>query len=172
MKLTGPRLLVATAVILSALVLQVSVLARLGLPGATPDLLLVVVLVLAMAAGPMTGTVMGFAAGVLVDLAPPAAGSIGQTAAVYALAGFIAGHAALEPGRPELRSVLTIGALAAGVCLALTALGWALGTLDITWSGVPILVFTQAIYAAILSLAVLPLVGMLYRGAADEGQFA
>lgn len=172
MKLTGPRLLVATAVILSALVLQVSVFARLGLPGATPDLLLVVALVLGMAAGPMTGTVMGFAAGVLVDLAPPAAGSIGQTAAIYALAGFIAGHVALEPGRPELRSVLTITALAAGVCLALTVLGWALGSLDITWSGVPILLITQAIYAAVLSLAVLPMVGMLYRGAADEGQLA
>jgi len=162
-------MLVAVAVTLSALVLQVTVLSRLGLPGATPDLLLVVVLVLGMAAGPTTGTIVGFGSGVLVDLAPPATGSIGQTAAVYALAGFLAGHMTAESGRPDLRSVLAVSGLAGGVCLALVVLGWMLGSMNVTWWAVPALVVTQMLYAGLLSLVVLPIVGLLYRGAAEEG---
>ena len=82
-RLTLPRVLLIIASLGTAVVLQSSILARLGLPGATPDLLLVVVLVIALVSGPLVGAVTGFAAGVLVDLAPPAAGSLGQTAAIW-----------------------------------------------------------------------------------------
>ena len=170
MRITIPRVMLAVAVILTAFVLQESVLSRIGLPGATPDLLLVVVLVLAMAAGPTSGAVMGFAAGVLIDVAPPAAGSIGQTAAIYAIAGFVAGHVPLDPGRPDLTSVGTICGLAAAVFIASALLGWLLGSPEITWSAVPWLLVTQVFYAGVLALAVVPALGVLYRGAVDEGR--
>ncbi len=172
MKITLPRILLAVAAELTALVLQVSVFARLGLPGTTPDTLLVVVLVLAMAGGPTFGTVLGFAAGVLIDVAPPAAGSVGQTAAIYAVAGFVAGHLELDPGRPELSTVLAITGLSGAVCLALAVLGWLIGTPEITWSAVPWLLLTQMFYAAVLALAIIPAIGLLYRGAVDEGHVA
>ena len=172
MKITQPRLLVAIAATLSALILQVTLLARLGLPGATPDLLLVVVLALGMAGGPASGAVMGFAAGLLIDLAPPAAGSLGQTAAVYAIAGYLAGNVVLEPGRPELAAMLTIAGLAGAVVIALPVLSWLLGSPQAAWSEIPFLFATQALYAAVLAMVIVPLVGVLYRGAAEEGRTA
>ncbi|CAM5710287.1 hypothetical protein SBADM41S_00948 [Streptomyces badius] len=65
------RTLLVTALVVVALVIQVSVLARLQLPGAVPDLLLLTVLGLAFVYGPVSGSLIGFGAGLLADLAPP-----------------------------------------------------------------------------------------------------
>ena len=171
LRLTLPRVLLIIASLGTAVVLQSTVFARLGLPGATPDVVLVVVLVIALVAGPTVGAVTGFGAGVLVDIAPPAAGSIGQTAAIYALAAFVVGHAQFEPGRPDLQSVLAISVVAAAVVLVQAILGTLLGQPEVTWSLVPLLIATQFIYAAILALLIIPAVGVMYRGAGDEGRF-
>lgn len=172
LRLTFPRVLLIVAALGTAVVLQSSIFARLGLPGATPDLLLVAVLVIALVAGPMVGAVAGFAGGLLADIAPPAAGSLGQTAAIYALAGFVIGHAEFEPGRPDLQSVLSVSGVAAAVVLVQAILGTLLGQPEVTWSLVPLLVATQFVYSAVLALVMIPTVGLLYRGAGDEGRFA
>ncbi|MEV8206678.1 rod shape-determining protein MreD, partial [Streptomyces sp. NPDC079189] len=57
------RTLLSTALVVIALVVQVSVLARLQLPGAVPDLLLLVVLGLAFVYGHVAGALIGFGAG-------------------------------------------------------------------------------------------------------------
>lgn len=170
LNLTFPRLLVIIALVGTGLILQNSVLAALDLPGATPDLLLVIVLALAMAGGPLTGVVIGFAAGVLLDLAPPASSSLGQTAAIYAIAAFIAGHIELSPGRPEVMTMLGLAAISGGVVIAQALLGTLLGTAHVAISELIFLTVTQVIYALILSLVILPLVGLLYRGAVDDGR--
>jgi rod shape-determining protein MreD len=169
-RLTFPRVLLVIAVMLTAFTIQVTFLTRIGLPGATPDLLLVVVLVLGMAGGPTVGAGLGFASGVLVDIAPPASGAVGQTAAVYAIAGYLAGHVALDPGPPDLASIAALAGLCGGVILTLAVTGWVLGTPAVNWSAVPWLVITEAVYAGLLAVAVLPLVGLMYRGAADESR--
>lgn len=74
------RMLLSVALVVVALVIQVSVLARLQLPGATPDLLLLVVLGLAFVYGPVSGALIGFGAGLLADLAPPADHAAGRYA--------------------------------------------------------------------------------------------
>lgn len=66
------RILLSATLIVVALVVQVSVLARLQLPGAVPDLVLLTVVALALAYGPVSGSLIGFTAGLLADLAPPA----------------------------------------------------------------------------------------------------
>lgn len=65
------RVILSAALIVVALVIQVSVLARLQLPGAVPDLVLMTVLGLALVYGHLGGAFVGFAAGLLADLAPP-----------------------------------------------------------------------------------------------------
>lgn len=65
------RMLLSTTLVVVALVIQVSVLARLHLPGAVPDLVLLTVLALAMVYGHVGGALIGFGAGLLADLAPP-----------------------------------------------------------------------------------------------------
>lgn len=56
------RILLSSALVVAALVIQVSVLARLHLPGAVPDLLLLTVLGLAMVYGHVGGALVGFGA--------------------------------------------------------------------------------------------------------------
>ncbi len=172
LRLTFPRVLFIIATLTSALVIQSAIFARLGLPGATPDILLVAILVIALVAGPLVGTVVGFAGGVLVDVAPPAAGSLGQTAAIYALAGFAIGHAQFEPGRIDGASVLSVSGVASAVVLVQAFLGALLGQPEVAWSLVPVFVLTQFVYSALLALVMIPTVGLLYRGAGDEGRFA
>jgi rod shape-determining protein MreD len=109
-----------------ALVLQLTVLNGLHLPrGGVPDLVLVLVVALAMADGPMRGTVTGFAAGLCLDIAPPDTGLIGQYALVFCLAGWAAGSL----GRLTRRSPLRALAVAAVVIAAAEAMTAALGKL-------------------------------------------
>src|SRR3954471_9968128 len=96
------RILLSTALIVVAMVLQVSVLARLHLPGAVPDLLLLVVLGLALTYGHVAGALIGFGAGLLADLAPPADHAAGRYALVLCVIGYAAGLA--KPDSGQLRS--------------------------------------------------------------------
>jgi rod shape-determining protein MreD len=81
------------ALLAVAVVVQVSVLNGLLLPGGgVPDLVLVLVCALAMASGPVNGVVIGFAAGLSLDLAPPGSALVGQYALIFCLAGWAAGR--------------------------------------------------------------------------------
>src|SRR3954454_10264420 len=93
------RILLSTALIVVAMVLQVSVLARLHLPGAVPDLLLLTVLGLALVYGHVGGALVGFGAGPLAGLAPPADHAAGRYALVLCVIGYLAGLARPENGR-------------------------------------------------------------------------
>ena len=87
--MTLRRGLLSVATVLTALLLQSTVLSRLPLPGGAPDLLLVLVVAYALAEGPLSGTVTGFCAGLLADLTSDH--ELGRTALVLALVGYVAG---------------------------------------------------------------------------------
>jgi rod shape-determining protein MreD len=93
------RILLSVPLIVVALVIQVSVLARLHLPGAVPDLLLLTVLGLALIYGHVGGALIGFGAGLLADLAPPADHAAGRYALVLCVIGYLAGLVKPETGR-------------------------------------------------------------------------
>ncbi|HEY0937681.1 MAG TPA: rod shape-determining protein MreD, partial [Trebonia sp.] len=83
---TGLALAVA---LFAAVIFQFTVVNRLPLPGAgAPDLVLLLVAAIAVTAGPLAGTVSGFAGGLALDVAPPAAHYAGQDALVFCLAGY------------------------------------------------------------------------------------
>ena len=121
----GPWL--APVLILVALIVQLTVLNGLRLPGGgVPDLVLVLVAVLAMTEGPLRGMIIGFAAGLCLDLAPPASALIGQYALVFCLAGWASGRLSGFAGRSAVRAVASVAvvvaaaeALAAGLSLVL-----------------------------------------------------
>src|ERR671924_2425757 len=96
------RILLSSTLVVVALMLQVSVLARLHLPGAVPDLLLLTVLGLAMVYGHVGGALIGFGAGLLADLAPPADHAAGRYALVLCVIGYLAGLA--KPDKGQIRS--------------------------------------------------------------------
>ena len=98
-----------------ALVLQVSVFSELAWNGIVPDLVLLVVVAGALARGGQFGLVLGFAAGVLLDLTPPADHSAGRWALSLLLVGYVAGlvRPAARPGERS-PSALSVVAVVAG----------------------------------------------------------
>ena len=75
-----------------AVVLQLSVAPAFAIRGITPDLALLVVLAVALTRGGQAGLVTGFAAGVLLDLAPPADHTAGRWALALLIVGYVAGR--------------------------------------------------------------------------------
>jgi rod shape-determining protein MreD len=121
------RIAFAGLLVVVALVFQVSVLARLHLPGAVPDLMLLVVVSLALTYGPMGGSVVGFGAGLLSDLAPPADHAAGRYALVLCLVGY--GCGLVKPDNGPLRSATKPMFVIAGAALGSTVLYAGVGAL-------------------------------------------
>lgn len=93
--MTAPaRAVLAGLLVLLAVVLQTSVLPLLAGGAPLPHLCLLVVVAVGLSAGETPGAVAGFAAGLTLDLVPPADDLAGRWALALALAGFLAGHLA------------------------------------------------------------------------------
>lgn len=90
--MTAVRGLVAFAAILVALVLQVTVFPYVAWQGIVPNLVLLVVVGAALTRGPQFAAMLGFAAGVALDLAPPADHIAGRWALALVLVGYVAGR--------------------------------------------------------------------------------
>lgn len=162
------RIVLCGLLIIVSVVIEVTVLAPLDFPGATPSLVLVMVAAIAFAFGPVTGSASGFAAGILLDLAPPATGTLGISALILTLVGYALGRVFDSDTRPVvLTTVLTAGAAAIAI-VAGAALGGLLGNPRIIWSDVPVMVLTGALYAAILALPIVPIVKRLSRAFVPE----
>lgn len=85
------RRIAITAVVLLMVVLQTSFFSHLAWRGVVPDLAMLMVLAVAVARGPMSGMLVGFATGLLLDLAPPADHVAGRWALALVLVGLLAG---------------------------------------------------------------------------------
>jgi len=87
------RLMLSAVAVAAALVLQLTAINGLRLPGGgVPDLVLLVVAALGLAGGPVPGAITGFAAGLGLDLAPPGGGVLGEYALVLCLVGWACGR--------------------------------------------------------------------------------
>jgi rod shape-determining protein MreD len=99
------RWAVSLALVVLALVLQVSFFPHLTQGwighGVVPNLCLLVVVAAALVRGPEQAAVLGFVAGVLLDLAPPADHVAGRWALALVLVGYVAGRMRPEPGSGE-----------------------------------------------------------------------
>ncbi|WP_333769533.1 rod shape-determining protein MreD [Streptomyces sp. IBSBF 2435] len=159
------RILLPTVLVVFAMVAQVSVLARLHLPGAVPDLLLLTVLGLAISYGHIAGCLIGFAAGLLADLAPPADHAVGRYAMVLCVIGYVAGLFKPENGRLRTAAgpmLVVIGA-AIGTTVLYAGVGSLVGDTAGAHVGLAKLVFTATVYDLLLAPFVVPLVMALAR---------
>ena len=86
------RMLITALAVSVALVVQVSVLPAFGWTGILPDLVLLVVVAIGLARGPESAMLVGFLAGLLLDLAPPSDHLAGRWALALVLVGFVAGR--------------------------------------------------------------------------------
>ncbi|MFJ9772002.1 rod shape-determining protein MreD [Kitasatospora sp. NPDC101157] len=159
------RIPVSAALVLFGLILQVSVFGRLQLPGATPDILLLIVVGLAMVYGPTGGCLVGFAGGLLADLAPPSDHAIGRYALVLCLMGYVAGLLRPEHGRQRSVSsaLMVVGAAAIASTLLYAMVGALVGDTAARHVGLGGLVISALLYDLLLAPFVVPLVMLLGR---------
>ncbi|MFF6985864.1 rod shape-determining protein MreD [Streptomyces sp. NPDC010273] len=164
------RILLSAPLVVVALVIQVSVLARLHLPGAVPDLLLLTVLGLAMVYGHVTGALIGFGAGLLADLAPPADHAAGRYALVLCVIGYLAGLAKPENGRLKSATgpMAVVVAAAIGATLLYAGVGALVGDTAARHVGLVSLLFTASLYDLLLAPFVVPGIMALARRADND----
>nr|WP_218849499.1 rod shape-determining protein MreD [Nocardioides perillae] len=114
------RAAVTALALLLALVLQLTVFPHVAWAGVVPNLCLLVVVGTALARGPDVGAATGLAAGLLLDLAPPADHLAGRWAIALVLVGWVVGRVRAETRTPT--SVVATVAVASFVGTSVFAL--------------------------------------------------
>jgi rod shape-determining protein MreD len=152
------KTILAVLLIAIAVVVQLSVLNGLHLPGGgVPDLVLVLVATLAFADGPVPGMIIGFAAGLCLDLAPPASQLIGQYALVLCLTGWAAGRLGMLATRSALQSTALLAVVIVFAEGLVAALSLVLEPGQVTISELRVLLASSIAY----DLIILPFVAYL-----------
>lgn len=159
--MSGARLLLGGLVVLTALLLQVAVLARLPLPGAAPELLVLVVVAFALAEGPASGMLTGFAGGLAADLLADHA--LGRWALSLTVVGYLAGLAARDGADSLLRAVAVVGGASVGAVLLFAGTGVLLGDPRVTGEATARALAGPVAYAVLLTPLVVPPVHALLR---------
>ncbi|MFG3258004.1 rod shape-determining protein MreD [Streptomyces sp. NPDC048172] len=159
------RILLSASLVVVALIVQVTVLARLQLPGAVPDLLLLVVLGLALVYGHTAGALVGFTAGLLADIAPPADHAVGRYALVLCVIGYAAGLTKPDNGQHRSATVpmLVVASAAISSTLLYAGVGALVGDTAARQVGLTGLLVTATIYDLLLAPFTVPLIMALAR---------
>ncbi len=160
---TALRLLVVTVLVVVTITLQVSIFSHFSLRGVVPDLALLVVIAAALVRGPDYAALVGFATGLVLDLAPPADHTAGRWALSFVLVGYLTGLARREG---DITVVGTLVIVAAGAFIgtsvfALTGLVLGEGGVDVS-RALDVIPLTVA-YDVLVTPLVIPLVVMLFR---------
>ena len=119
--MTLARALTALAAVVVALVLQVTVFPYVAWQGIVPNLVLLVVVAAALTRGAQFAAVLGFLAGVALDLAPPADHVAGRWALALVLVGYLAGRVHQEQ-KPTATAVVATVAVSSFVGTSVFAL--------------------------------------------------
>jgi rod shape-determining protein MreD len=157
-RVTPGRAAAAAVAVVVAVVLQGTLLARLPLPGGTPNLVLVVVIAVGLAAGTTAGMSVGFAGGLLTDLL--SAHPVGVLALCFALAGFFAGLMETDADRSVLWPLFTVAIGATATFLLYLAL---LAVLDQPPAGGLGDLASTVLYDLMLTPFVIPVVAAVTR---------
>lgn len=161
--MTAVRALVLTAVIMVAVVLQVSLFSYLSYDGVAPNLALLVVVAAALVRGPEFAAVLGFLGGLAIDIAPPANHVAGRWALALVVVGYLAGRVRHDAGTSAVAAIITVAASSfVGTSI------YALSGMVLHDPSVPVaealrVIPVSVVYDVLLTPFVLPLVMRLFR---------
>jgi rod shape-determining protein MreD len=157
------RVISITAIVLTALLLQSTVFSQLELLGVKPELMYLVVILIAILEGPTEGVVVGFVGGMLQDflLNLPK----GLTALTLTLLGYGMGLARqyITSPSPLLPTILVGVGTAIGV-LFYQVMGFLLGQIEEPISIALKVTLLTALYNAVLTPIVFPVIRRLVEG--------
>jgi rod shape-determining protein MreD len=155
---------VSVAVLVTvAVTLQLTVFSHFSLDGVAPDLALLVVLAAALVRGPDYGAVVGFAAGLVLDLAPPADHTAGRWALSLVVVGYLTGLARPDGGVSKGGTLLMAAAAAFIGTSVFAFTGMVLGDPGVTVSSAFEVVPRAVLYDVIVTPVVVPLAVVLLR---------
>jgi rod shape-determining protein MreD len=160
------RAVVAALAVAFALVLQVSVFPHLAWDGIVPNLCLLVVVGAALTQGPQFAAVLGFVAGVVLDLAPPADHLAGRWALALVIVGYVAGQVrqgSRQDARPAAATVVLTVAASSFVGTSVFALSGVLLGDPISIPELLEVVVVALLWDVLLTPFVLPPVMLLFR---------
>ena len=161
--MTALHTAVVAALVVLAVNLQIGFFSGLAIAGVVPDVALLVVVAAALVRGPEYAALLGFAAGLALDLAPPADHTVGRWALALVVTGYLAGLVRHDADRSAVAAVLTVAA-SAFVGTSLFALsGLVLGDPRVSVEAVLRVVPIAVCYDVALTPLVLPPVGWLLR---------
>lgn len=104
------RAIVFVALLLAAVVLQVSFFGYFAWEGVVPNLALLVVVAAGLIRGPELAATLGFLGGLALDLVPPADHVAGRWALAMVVVGYLAGRVRQDSGRSSLVALGTVAA--------------------------------------------------------------
>jgi rod shape-determining protein MreD len=161
--MTMLRAFVAFCVVALAVVLQVTVFPHVAWDGIVPNLALLVVVGAALVRGPQFAAVLGFAAGAVIDLAPPADHIAGRWALALVVVGYVAGRVRQDL-KPTAGAVVLTVAASSFVGTSLFALsGLLLRDPVVDVSEMLRIILIAVVWDVLLTPFVLPLVMGLFR---------
>jgi rod shape-determining protein MreD len=108
--MTAVRAAILAVVVTLAVVLQVAGFSFLSIHGVVPNLALLVVVAAALVRGPDFAAVLGFLAGLAIDLAPPADHVAGRWALALVVVGYVAGRVRQDAGSSPVAALVTVAA--------------------------------------------------------------
>lgn len=155
--------LLAALSLFTALLLQRSALPLLNLPGADPIPMVVLLAAFALVRGPFVGSVIGFFAGLVADLAPPTSHGAGREALLYCLIGYVCGMAAGEIDRSALAPLAVVAGASAFAVAGNAALGLIFGAEHPTLSSLATVVPAVVLYDVLLAPFIVPAIAVLVR---------
>ncbi|MDP9318594.1 MAG: rod shape-determining protein MreD, partial [Actinomycetota bacterium] len=160
---TALRGLLVTALIVVTVTLQVSIFSHFAVDGVAPDLALLLVIGAALVRGPTYASLVGFAAGLVLDLAPPADHTAGRWALALVVVGYLTGLAKPDGHQSVVGTVLIV-ASGAFIGTSLFALsGLALGEQSVTVTSALQVVPLAILYDVVLTPFVVPLLLVAFR---------
>lgn len=161
--MTAVRAAVALLVVSAAVVLQVSLFPHFAWAGIVPNLSLLVVVGAALVRGPQFAAVLGFVAGLAIDLAPPADHIAGRWALALVLVGYLAGRIR-QNTRPSATAVVLAVAASSFIGTSIYALsGLLLRDPVVGVSDILTTILVSVVWDVLLTPFVLPLVMMLFE---------
>jgi rod shape-determining protein MreD len=157
------RTLVLALLVTAAVVLQVAAFSYLSYDGVVPNLALLLVVGAALVRGPDFAMVLGFFAGLAIDLAPPADHVAGRWALALVVVGYLAGRVRHDAGSSAVAAVVTVAASSFVGTSVFALSGLVLGDPAVPVAEALRVIPVAVVYDVLLTPFVLPLAMGLFR---------